>query len=331
VVITDANGVIVTSSKATLTVNAPSSISTQPQSVSVTVGQAATASFTIGTSGGTGPLTVQWQISTDQGASFTNLNEGSGIAGTTTTKLVLSSFATAASVAYRAIVTDANQVSVTSTAAVLTVNPTPSIATQPMDQSAVVGQTSPASFTITTSGGNMPLTIQWQVSVDHGVSFSNLSDGTGVSGATTATLTVSGFDAAGPREYRAVVTDAANVTATSNVAILTINTPLTPNQHFLSQVYNDFFHRPVDASGLATWSAVLDQGVPRIRVVSLIQSSFEYRADVVGALYTKVLHRAVDPSGLNTFTLVLGNGGTALQVEVALIGSAEYFQLRQFG
>jgi hypothetical protein len=244
--------------------------------------------------------------------------------------LTVSDFPTTGSLEYRATFTDSNNVSATSNAAILTISAAPSIGTQPQDATALVGQAASESFTVAVSGGTAPLVVQWQVSTDNGVTFTNLVDGAGVAGATTTTLTVSGFTAAGSVKYQALVTDANNVSVTSNAVTLTINAPssgATPDESWLGQVYTDFFNRPVDPSGLTTWSALLNQGVSRTQVVLYIESGTEYRTDVVQALYGKLLHRSADSSGLNTFVSFLGNGGTAEQVETAIIGSAEYFQL----
>src|SRR5439155_14080101 len=196
---------------------------------------------------------------------FTNLSNGSGVARATSTTLTVSGFTTAGSPEYRAIVKDANGATATSNAATLTINAAPSI-TQPQNAVATVGQSASESFTIADNGGTTPLVVQWQISTNNGVSFTNLSNGTGVAGATSTTLTVSGFSTAGSREYRAIVTDANNVSATSNAATLTINSvpsPATPNQKWLAQVYADFFNRAVDASGMKTWIDLLNQGGSR--------------------------------------------------------------------
>jgi uncharacterized repeat protein (TIGR03803 family) len=329
-VVVDANHVSTTSNAAALTINAAPSIISEPQNATATVGQAGSVSFSTAANGGTAPLTVQWQISTDNGANFTNLNNGNGVSGATSTTLTISGFSLAGSPEYRAVVADANHVSATSNVATLAINAAPSITTQPQNATATIGQTPSESFTIAASGGTTPLAVQWQISADHGASFTNLKNGNGVGGATTTTLTISGFTTTGAVEYQAIVTDADNVSATSTAATLTINAapnPATPNQKWLSQVYADLFNRALDPSGLATWSNLLNQGVSRAQVVADIQHGLEYRTDVVQALYHKLLQRAADASGLDSFTSFLGNGGTAEQVEATIIGSAEYFQL----
>ena len=327
VVVTDADGVTVTSSAATQIINAAPSITTQPQNATATVGQTAAESFTIAVSAGTAPLALEWQISTDNGSSFSNLSDGSGVSGATTATLNVSGFAATGSAEYRAIVTDANGVSATSEPATLTINPAPSITTQPLNATATVGQSTLVSFSLTAGGGTGPLTVQWQISTDNGSTFTNLSDGGGVTGSATSTLTISDFTSAGSPEYQAVVSDANGVTATSTAATLTINPSADPNQNWLAQVYADLFHRELDSSGLATWNSLLNQGISRTQVVLLIEASLEYRTDLVDALYIQLLARPADASGLRTFTSFLGNGGTAQQVEASILGSAEYFQL----
>jgi sugar lactone lactonase YvrE len=328
VVVTDANSVMVTSSAATLTINPAPFITTQPQNAIATAGQSGPESFSIAVGGGTGPFSVQWQISTDNGSTFSNLSNGSGVAGATSTTLSVSGFSAPGAAAYRALVSDANGVMATSNAATLTINIVPLITSQPQNATATVGQSAPVSFSLAASGGTGPLAVRWQVSTDNASTFINLSDSSGVSGSATTTLIISNFLSVSSAEYQAVVTDANGVTATSNAATLnTSPSSADPNQNWLMQVYADLFRRALDPSGLASWSTLLNQGVSRTQVVLLIEASLEYRTDVVDALYAQLLHRPADASGLSAFTAFLGNGGTALQVEAAILGSLEYFQL----
>jgi hypothetical protein len=329
-IVTDANGVSAASNAATLTIRVGPSITTQPANQFATTGQTASESFSV-LANGTAPFTYQWQLSTDGGNTFSNLSNGSGVSGATTATLTISSNALPASgTEYQAVISDASGQTVISTAATLTINAPPSITTQPQNLTAGVGQSAAESFTIADSGGTGPLSVQWQVSTDNGGTFSNVSDGSGIAGSTTTTLTLSGFPTAGSSEYRAIVTDANGVSAASDVATLNVNAatnPGNPNQSWLSQVYADLLHRPLDPSGLATWGTLLNQGVSRTQVVQFIQSSLEYRTNIVEELYSSLLHRPADASGLNAFTSFLGEGGTAQQVEAAILGSAEYFQI----
>jgi hypothetical protein len=100
------------------------------------------------------------------------------------------------------------------------------------------------------------------------------------------------------------------------------------NEAFLNKVYQDLLHRRVDAGGLASWEANLNQGMSRTQVVAAILASAEGLVNQVTDLYTKVLHRLPDTSGLQTFTTLLAQGGTPTQVEAILLGSQEYFAVR---
>src|SRR5207248_1822384 len=79
VIVTDANGVSVTSNNAILVTNAAPAITTQPQDMAATVGQSGSVSFSITVSGGTADLSYQWQLSTDNGVTFTDLSDGSDL------------------------------------------------------------------------------------------------------------------------------------------------------------------------------------------------------------------------------------------------------------
>ena len=107
-------------------------ITTQPANQTVTAGQ--TATFTAAATGSPTP-TVQWQVSTDAGATFSN------VSGATFTTL---SFTTALSqngYQYRGVFTNSAGMA-TTTAATLTVNSVaPTITTQPANQTVTTGQT----------------------------------------------------------------------------------------------------------------------------------------------------------------------------------------------
>ncbi|HEV3057767.1 MAG TPA: NF038122 family metalloprotease [Vicinamibacterales bacterium] len=101
----------------------------------------------------------------------------------------------------------------------------PAITTQPVSQTVVVG--SNATFTVAASGTPAP-TYQWQVSINGGSTWSNLTDGFPYAGTATTTLTV------GPvthgingYQFRAVATNVVS-SANSNAATLTVRNPATP-------------------------------------------------------------------------------------------------------
>lgn len=95
----------------------------------------------------------------------------------------------------------------------------PAITTQPT--STAITRAANASFTAAADGLPVP-TLQWQISTDGGVSYTNVPDAAPFSGITTGTLTITGAPVGltGAR-FRVVATSTAG-TATSNAAILTV-------------------------------------------------------------------------------------------------------------
>lgn len=162
-------------------------ISTHPSNQTVSEGQNATFSVT---ASGTN-LSYQWQ------------KDGANIQGATSGTLTLYGVDAADVGSYRVVVTNTYG-TVTSNAAQLQLLVTaPSITTHPANQTVSEGQN--AAFSVTASGTN--LTYQWQ------------KDGVNIQGATSATLTVYGVDAADVGSYRVVVTNSSG-TVTSNAAQL---------------------------------------------------------------------------------------------------------------
>jgi hypothetical protein len=194
---------------ATLTVNVatlPPSITTQPSSQTVTAGQSAT--FSAGASGSP-PPTVQWQVSSNSGSTWSN------ISGATATTFSFTTSTSQSGNQYRAVFTNSTGTAATN-AATLTVNAAtvaPSITTQPSSQTITTGQT--VSFSAAASGTPTP-TVQWQLSVSGGA-FANIS------GATSSTYSFTAATSQSGNQYRAVFTNTAG-TATSNAATLTVST-----------------------------------------------------------------------------------------------------------
>jgi hypothetical protein len=187
----------------TLTVQAAPSILTNPSSQTVVSGNSVT--FTASASGYPTP-TVQWQQSTN-GSTWTN------IAGATSTTLTLTNVtASQNGYRYRAVFTNSLG-SATTSVATLTVQYAPTITTNPANRSVTAGHS--ATFTAAATGNPTP-TVQWQVSTDGGVTFSDIS------GATSTTLTLSSVTSSeNGYKYRAVFTNSIGSTITT-AAILTV-------------------------------------------------------------------------------------------------------------
>lgn len=204
-----------TSSAATLTISSGSTapaVTTQPSPVTANPGD--TPSFTIAASG-TSPLAYQWQVSTDGGGTWADVSGGTGA---TTVHYVLGAVATGDSgKRFRCLVSNGTPPDATSSSALLTVRSPPSVTTQPIDRTVTMPAT--ATFTVAASG-TAPLTYQWQVSTDGGGTWGGVSGGTG--GTTASYTTAATVLADSGKRYRCVVNNTTATPATSNAAMLTV-------------------------------------------------------------------------------------------------------------
>lgn len=117
----------VTSNAVTLVVATPPTITTQPTSRTVCAGVNTT--FTVVAAGIPAPTIYQWQVSTNGGGTWTNLTTG----GSYTPSFTITGVTTAMNAnQYRVIVTNSCGQFVTSSAAVLTVNPLPVVTATPI-------------------------------------------------------------------------------------------------------------------------------------------------------------------------------------------------------
>ena len=182
VVITGLCPTPVTTTAATLTVNTLPAIDVQPASATVCAGNNAT--FTV-TATGTG-VTYQWQENT--GSGFVNIP-----AATSASYTVVAATAGMNGYQYRVIVSGACAPSVTSNAALLTVNAAPAITTQPANTAVCAGND--ATFSVSASGTG--LTYQWQENTGSG--FVNIPGATNSSYTKASTIERSRLSARVPR------------------------------------------------------------------------------------------------------------------------------------
>jgi len=191
----------VTSSTALLTIQAGPSITTQPASLATCV--ASNATFTVVASGP--GLSYQWQENT--GSGFVDI---AGATSASYTKTGITALMTGYS--YRVLVTGICAPTVTSTAAVMTVDAPPTFTTQPANAAVCEG----VSATFTSVATGVGVTYQWQENTGSG--FVNIA------GATSASYTKTGTTAAmSGYTYRVIATGACSPPATSSVVTLTVN------------------------------------------------------------------------------------------------------------
>jgi len=204
-------------------------ITAQPADQSVVEGNTATFSVTASNA-----VNYQWQISTDGGATFTDIVGATAASYTTPTTTIADS-----GKQYRVVASRSSN-SVTSSAATLTVTAAPiapAITVQPSNQTVIENQN--ASFSVTATGTS--LAYQWQRSTDNGANFTDLA------GETSATLTrTSVLLTDNGQQFRVVVTNVVG-SITSNAATLTVNTtPVIPA--FTTQPANQSVTEPATAS-----------------------------------------------------------------------------------
>lgn len=209
------------SSGALLTVNSAPSITQSPSAATVCNG--GNTSFTVAASGA--GLTYQWQA--NNGSGFANISNGGVYSGATSSTLSITGATTGMNgYTYRAVVSGSCAPAATSSAAALTVNTAPAITQNPSAAAACSGGN--ASFTVAASGSG--LTYQWQA--NNGSGFATISNGGVYSGATSATLTITGaMSGMDGYAYRAVVSGSCGSPATSSSATLTINSAPSISQN----------------------------------------------------------------------------------------------------
>ncbi|HVU17052.1 MAG TPA: immunoglobulin domain-containing protein [Candidatus Didemnitutus sp.] len=185
------------SASATVTVTVPNvapTISTQPASQTVVMGQAAT--FSVVATGTPAP-TYQWRLN------------GTNISGATSASYSISSAQAANVGTYTVVVTNVAG-SVTSSGATLTVNSAPVFTTQPVGQTVNAG--SAVTFSAAATGTPAP-TYQWK------------KNGTAISGATASSYTISSAQSTDAASYTVVATNSVG-SATSATATLTVKATL---------------------------------------------------------------------------------------------------------
>ena len=203
----------VTSTCATLLVNTPIAITTQPAAQSVCIPNVNSAMFSVAVTG-TAP-TYQWQVSTNGGTTYTNIT-GATAASYTVTPLAVGMNGNL----YRVLVSGTcTTTPIASAAALLTVNVQVAISAQPTNKSVCAPDAT--SFSVTATGTN--IMYQWQVSINNGP-FVNLTNTAPYSGVTTATLNIAptSVDMSGYR-YRVFVSNTTCGGINSNTVTLTVN------------------------------------------------------------------------------------------------------------
>ncbi|HAM72633.1 MAG TPA: hypothetical protein DCM86_13405, partial [Verrucomicrobiales bacterium] len=260
---------VVTSRAALLTVLAPPQVTTQPASQSIPVNSPVT--FTVGNSGDA-PIGYQWIY-----------NGTTPIAGATSSSYTIPSVQVANGGTYSVTVT--NPVgTATSSAATLTVIVPPTISSQPSTLTVNKGDT--ASFSVTATAGNGHLSYQWKL------------NGTSISGATAATLSIPAAQQSNEGTYTVLVTNEAGSLLSSQATLTVVNPPLINTQPATQTVAQ---------GATASFSVVADAGHGVL--------AYQWKkgaADVVGATSATLTIPNAQQSDEGSYTVVVRNSAGSL-------------------
>ncbi len=322
VVVSNAAG-SVTSSSALLTVLAAPvapAFTMQPLSQSILAG--ASVSFTVAATGTPAP-TIQWRINgvnLADGVQASGACAGATVAGAGTAALTLTAVPLACSSAvFSAVASNGTLPDATSSGATLTVNPVgaaPTIVQQPVD----VTVAAPATGTFGASASGTPTpTVQWQISLDGGVTWANIA------GATTGIYTTPATTPADSgHRFRAVFTNPSGSIA-STAATLTVAAAVPAGFNLPGGV-------AVDGAGNVYVADTLNHTIRKITSAGVVSTlaglkGSQGSADGAGgaARFTFPYGIAVDAAG-NVYVADSGNCAirtiTPAGVVVTLAGSA---------
>jgi hypothetical protein len=191
----------ITSQTATLTVNVPPTITTQPQNQ--TVVQSATASFSV-IAAGTAPLGYQWKFGAQN------------ISGATQSTYTINNAQSAAAGSYSVVISNVAG-AMTSSVVSLVVNVPPIISGHPQSGTRAAGDSVVLSVT---ANGTAPLVYRWKKG---GLDVVN---GGNVSGATSPNLSLSNLGEQDAGAYSVIISNVAGI-VTSGTATLTVVSPPT--------------------------------------------------------------------------------------------------------
>lgn len=320
-----------TSAAITVTLGTASTFVTNPTDATTCSGSTAAFNVTLST-----PTAVQWQVSIDGGATWSN------IAGQTAVDLILTNVdLNANGYQYRAIMDGCGGV-IESDPATLTVNESAVITSQPSAVTVCVGDD--ASFTVATSGPNV--TYQWQLSTDGGSTWVDLAGETGV------TLDVTNIDATMDGNlYQVVVTNPCTTGLNSIPASIVVATTATitaqPEDESACEGSDAIFTIATAGGSTIQWQESQDNGATwtnitgatgttlTVSAVTINMSGYMYRAQVascpaaiisdeVSLIVNELVTIATQPTDVNacsgsdaTFTVTTAGGTGSYQWQIS--------------
>jgi hypothetical protein len=274
-----------TTSAAVLTVDFAPSIDVQPKSQTVTPGTTVTLNAT---ADGNPAPTVQWQDSTDNGLTFTN------ITGATSDTYTFTAGSPLGSALYRAVFTNPLGTATTHNALITVATP-PTVTTNPVSQTVNAGTV--VTFTAAATGTPTP-NVQWQVSHDQGKHFNNIGFGT------TDTLTFTTRAGQNGDEFRAVFKNSVG-TATTSAAVLTVDFAPSIDKQPKSQTVPPGTTVTLEATAdgnpapTVQWQDSTDNGLTYTNITGATADTYTFTAS---STLGTTLYRAVFTNPLGTAT-----------------------------
>jgi len=101
--------------------------------------------------------------------------------------------------------------------------------------------------------------------------------------------------------------------------------PVTPQQAYVDAAYRVTLGRPADHAALASFSALLSQGMSHTQLVQDLENGAEFSSHEVDFMYEKFLGRHADGASVSTMSNMLSHGATSAQIVILLVSSDEYF------
>ena len=272
---------VVISGAATLTVGTSIPVTIQP--VNTTICSGGTANLSVTTRGAN--VVYQWQVNT--GSGYADVVNGTNYSGATTATLsVLNTPLSFNTYQYRCVLSNNCVAPFFTNAATLTVQPSPVIATQPLDVNTCDFQN--VGFNVVATGTG--ISYQWQVNT--GLGFVNLTNGAPYGGVLGANMSIANVTSAmNGYQYRCVVTGTCTPSVISNVVTLTIT------------------NRPVLVTGPV--NATICDGGSTTFAVSATGTSLTYQWQInTGTGFTNLTNTGIH-SGVTTNTLAITSATNA--------------------
>ena len=267
------------------------------------------------TSAANGALSQQWQLSTDAGATWNNIN------GQTGTSYMINGVTIAQNNhRFRCVYTGQCNTSNTGDATI-TVQSAPSLSAQPANVSICAG--SNANFAVTAAGSS--ITYQWQVSIDGGNNFTNINN------ATASTYTVNGAGTSQNNyRYRSIISGACIPAVTSIAAILTVTAPVvvntSPADATLCGSGNVTFSVAATGTGISyQWQLSTDGGNSYNDILGAVNANMI--VSVPNTSYTNYRYRAILRNGVCTDVTTTAARLTVNTLPVVTLNASPYSKL----